>query len=194
MDRKTHSIYLPKEYSLDLGGIGKGWIVDRASRYLDKFKNYAINAGGDIIVKGTQADLSPWTIGIEDPLKRKPSLGVLNLTSEAICTSTTMQRQWQVNNVPKHHLIDPRSGHPTDSGVISATVIAKTAVLAEILAKSALILGPQNGLELIEKQKPTKGILVTEDGHLLVSSDFPKILRSFNRRASEVVLAQELIS
>jgi thiamine biosynthesis lipoprotein len=173
MDPKTHSIYLPEGYCLDLGGIGKGWTVDRASRYLDKYQNYAINAGGDIIVKGTQADGSPWTIGIQDPLNRKPSLGILSLTNDAICTSTTLQRQWWINNVRKHHLIDPRSGLPANSGVISATVIAKTATLAETIAKAALILGLQEGLKFLENQQSVKGLLVLKDGRYMASSAFP---------------------
>ena len=176
MDPKTHSIYLPEGYNLDLGGIGKGWTVDLASQNLDEFQNYAVNAGGDIIVKGTQADGSPWTIGIEDPLNQKPSLSVLNLTGGAICTSTTIHRQWWINKIKQHHIIDPRSGLPAESGVISATVIAKTATLAETIAKAALILGPQDGRNLIESQKSVKGILVLENGRCLISSDFPAIL------------------
>jgi FAD:protein FMN transferase len=174
LDPETLSICLPEGCSIDLGGIAKGWTVDRAGRYLEKYQNYAVNAGGDIIVKGTQADGSAWTVGIEDPLKRKPNICVLSLSGDAICTSATTQRQWQINNIRKHHLIDPRSGLPSDSGVISATIIAGTAVLAETLSKAALILGPQDGLQLIEKLRPARGMLVLNDGRCLTSSNFRK--------------------
>jgi FAD:protein FMN transferase len=175
LDPKTSSIFLPEGCSIDLGGIAKGWTVDRSGKYLEKFQNYAVNAGGDIIVKGTQVNGSPWTVGIEDPLKRKPNLSILSLSGDAICTSTTVQRQWRINNILKHHLIDPRTGLPADSGVISATVIARTAALAETISKAALILGSQDGLQLIEKLKPAKGMLVLKNGQVLVSSDFRKI-------------------
>jgi FAD:protein FMN transferase len=178
LDPPALSIYLPEGCSLDLGGIAKGWTVDRAGRYLDKFQNYAVNAGGDIFVKGTQTDDSPWTVGIEDPLNRKSEIGVLSLSGVAICTSTTTQRHWQINHLRKHHLIDPRTGLPSDSGVISATVIAGTAALAETISKAALILGPQGGLQLIEKQKPARGMLVLDDGRCLTSSGFRKLTRA----------------
>jgi FAD:protein FMN transferase len=172
LDPGTHSIYLPEGCSIDLGGIAKGWTADRAGWYLEQFKNYAVNAGGDIVVKGTQADESPWTVGIKNPLNRKPDIGVLSLSGDAICTSTTTLRQWRINNIPKHHLIDPRTGLPSNSGVISATVIAGTAALAETISKAALILGPQDGLQLLEKLRPARGILVLKDGQCLTSSGF----------------------
>jgi FAD:protein FMN transferase len=175
LDPGTLSIRLPEGCSIDLGGIAKGWTVDRASRYLEKFQNCAVNAGGDIVVKGTQADGSPWTAAIEDPLNRKLNLGVFSLSGEAICTSTTTQRQWRINNSRKHHLIDPRTGLPSDSGVISAIVMAGTAVLAETISKAALILGPQDGLRLIEKLKPARGMLVLQDGRRLTSAGFGKL-------------------
>ncbi|MBN1190950.1 MAG: FAD:protein FMN transferase [Dehalococcoidales bacterium] len=172
MDTGTLSIYLPQGCGIDMGGIAKGWTVDRAGRYLEKFRNYAVNAGGDIIAKGVQADGSPWTVGIKDPLNRKPDLGVLRLSGQAVCTSTTTQRRWRTNNMLKHHLIDPRTGLPSDSGVISATVIAGTAVLAETLSKAALILGPQDGLQLIERQRPVQAIMVLNNGRRLTSFNF----------------------
>jgi FAD:protein FMN transferase len=177
LDPETFTIYLPEGCSIDLGGIAKGWTVDRAACFLEKYHNFAINAGGDIILKGTQVDGTPWTVGIEDPLNRKPNLCVLKLTGGAICTSTTIQRQWRLNHMRKHHLIDPRTGLPSDSGVISATVIAGTAALAETLSKAALILGPPDGLELIEKHTPAMGLLVLKDGRRLTSCGFRRLPR-----------------
>ncbi len=174
LDPMTFSIYLPEGCSIDLGGIAKGWTLDRSGRYLGDFENFAVCAGGDIVVKGNQANGFAWTAGIEDPLNRKPFIGVLKLSDEAICTSTITQRQWKINNDLKHHLINPRTGFPSDSGVISATVIAGTAVLAETLSKAALILGPQHGICLIEKLKPARGMLVMQNGRRLYSSGFPK--------------------
>jgi FAD:protein FMN transferase len=174
LDPETLSICLPEGCAIDLGGIAKGWTADRAGRYLEKFHHFAVNAGGDIIANGTQPDGSPWTVGIEDPLQRKPNICLLSLSSGAICTSATTQRQWRTGHGQKHHLIDPRSGLPSDSGVISATVIAETAALAETISKAALILGPRRGLQLIEQQTPARGMLVLKDGRRLTSAGFRK--------------------
>jgi FAD:protein FMN transferase len=178
----THSIFLPKGCSLDLGGIAKSWTVDRAARRLNIFQNYAINAGGDMVVQGRQVDGSPWKVGIEDPLKRRITLGVLELSGGAVCTSSVMQRRWKVSDIWMHHLIDPRTGLPADSGIIACTVVAGTALLAETLAKAALILGPRDGLQLIEKHAPAQGMLIMENGRRLFSSDFRKMLLSSSRK------------
>lgn len=176
LDQQNRTISLPEGCSIDLGGIAKGWMVDQAGRYLEKFQNYAINAGGDIIVRGTQTDGSSWTIGIEDPKNKKPNLAILYLSGGAVCTSTVSKRKWRVNGIQQHHLIDPRTGAPANSGVISATVTAGSATLAETITKAALILGPQEGLDLIESCEETEGMLVLEDGSHLTSRGFPKFL------------------
>jgi FAD:protein FMN transferase len=169
-DPQDLSLFIPSGCSIDLGGIAKSWTVDRARKHLEQFQNYAINAGGDIIVKGTQTDGRSWSIGIGDPLNLKPNLLVIHLSNDAVCTSTTTERRWRVNGRWQHHLIDPRTGAPSDSGVISATVIARSAVLAEIISKAALILGPQEGIRLIESCNDTNGMLIVDDGSWLASS------------------------
>ena len=160
-------IYLPQGCSLDLGGIGKGWAVDQAYAFLKNYSDFAIDAGGDIRVKGRQSDRTPWNIGVADPRGGKTDVAILNVDSGAVCTSTTMKRKWQAGGQPRHHLIDPRTGEPSDSGVISATVSAPTTTRAEVLAKAALIAGPIRGLQLIEKQSGCQGLLILEDGALL---------------------------
>jgi len=160
-------IYLPQGCRLDLGGIGKGWAVDQAYDLLKNYSDFAIDGGGDIRVKGRQSDGTPWNVGVADPRGGKADVAILNVDSGAVCTSTTMKRQWQTGGQTRHHLIDPRTGEPADSGVISATVSAPTATRAEVLAKSALIAGPIRGLQLIEKQPGCQGLLILEDGEVL---------------------------
>jgi thiamine biosynthesis lipoprotein len=173
MDIRSRAIRLPSGCSLDLGGIVKGWTVDLAGRYLEKFRNFAVNAGGDIRLAGCQADGQPWKVGVADPFDCRKNLLVLELCGGAVCTSAITKTGWLSNGVWQHHLIDPRSGLPCDSGLISVTVIAPTAALAETISKAALILGPQAGLELIEDLDRVSGLLVLKDGLLLQSSGFP---------------------
>jgi thiamine biosynthesis lipoprotein len=157
LDEAASTILIPADCGLDLGGIGKGWTVDRACRDLQAFSGYVVNAGGDIRVGGTDAQGKPWTIGVTDPYLEGHDLAVVELCEGAVCTSTTTRRKWQLSGSPGHHLIDPRSGKPAESGVVSATVIADSAARAEVLAKVALILGPEAGIELIEGQPEDNG-------------------------------------
>jgi FAD:protein FMN transferase len=171
LDAEKSTVTLPAECSLDLGGIAKGWTVDRVSEGLKNTAGFAVNAGGDMFVGGKRADGALWTVGVADPLHPVLNLAVLELTDCAVCTSTTAKRNWRRGGIYGHHLIDPRSGKPAVSTVISATVIAATAVTAEILAKTALILGPVEGMEFIERQNGVKGILVLDNGELLESKN-----------------------
>jgi thiamine biosynthesis lipoprotein len=176
LDSGSSSVYLPAGCTIDLGGIGKGWTVDRACSGLGHFDNFAIDAGGDIRVKGRKADGLPWNIGVADPFAEGRDLMMVELFGGAICTSTTTRRKWQVAGITHHHLIDPRSGEPSRSGVVSATVIAGSAARAEIIAKAALILGPEAGLRFIESQSGASGLLVLEDKRVLYSAGFKELV------------------
>jgi FAD:protein FMN transferase len=172
LDAASRSVTLPPGCGIDLGGIGKGWAVDQVCAILDPFGNYAIDAGGDIRVRGTRADCLPWSIGVADPLDNGLNLMVVELRQGAICTSTITRRKWQSAGKSRHHLIDPSSGEPAQSGVISATVMAESAVRAEVTAKTALILGPEAGLRWIESRPGVYGLLVLEDKTILYSTGF----------------------
>jgi len=177
LDPVALSVFIPEGCSIDLGGIAKGWTIDQAGQYLDKFENWAVNAGGDILVHGTQADGSAWTIGIEDPFKNKTPLFVLSLPGGALCTSTVTARRWLAAETTRHHIIDPRTGLPADTSILSATVISETSAGAEIISKAALVLGPEEGLQLIENQQ-SAGMLVLENSRCRTSSTFRKFIKS----------------
>ena len=171
LDAEKSTVTLPAGCGLDLGGIAKGWTVDRVSEGLKQLSGFAVNAGGDMFAGGKRADGSLWSVGVVDPFNPESNLTVLELTNRAVCTSSTTKRNWRRNGIYGHHLIDPRSGKPSASAVISATVIAESAVTAEIIAKTALILGPVVGMEFIQNQSGIDGILVLNDGRLLISSN-----------------------
>jgi thiamine biosynthesis lipoprotein len=167
VDPVNRTILLPVGYRLDLGGIGKGWAVDQAYPILKAFPDFALDAGGDIRVQGRQNGGDDWCVGVDDPLHPGQDLTVLHLSGGAVCTSTTTKRRWQAEGQTWHHLIDPRTGIPSQSGVISVTVTADNATRAEVLAKAALIAGPIRGLQLIEKQPGCKGLMILDDGAVL---------------------------
>lgn len=164
LDPSTRTICLPEGVGLDLGGIGKGWAVDRAVEALGMFANFGVDAGGDLFCRGVQADGQPWTVGVEDPLQPEKDLLVLRVENRAVATSTTTRRRWIQDGRARHHLIDPRTGRPADSGVLAASVVAGNVVRAETLAKIALILGPRDGLDLIEEAPDAEGLLVLANG------------------------------
>jgi thiamine biosynthesis lipoprotein len=171
LDAAASTITIPAGAGVDLGGIAKGWTVDYAGQKLKDFSGFAIDAGGDILLGGKRADGSLWPIGVVDPFNLQENLTVLELSDCAICTSTTTRRRWRLDGFSGHHLIDPRHGKPADSAVVSVTVIADSAARAEVIAKTALILGPDEGMQFIHSQTGAQGIIVLNNGVLLRSEE-----------------------
>jgi FAD:protein FMN transferase len=134
------SILLPVGVQIDLGGIAKGWTVDRAAeRAVAEGLPWAIvNAGGDLRLAG-RPPADGIEIGVEDPESFNEELARVRLDNGALATSCVTKRAW---GPALHHLIDPRTNAPADGDVLQATVWAPTAAEAEVLAKVAVLDGP----------------------------------------------------
>ena len=167
---ESHSVRLPPGLRLDFGGVAKGWAAHQAMQRLSPYGPALVDAGGDIAIGGLQADGSPWVIGVADPLEPESDLATLNVGRCGIATSGTDYRRWKKDGAWQHHIIDPRTGLPATSDVLSATVVAPSGVDAEVAAKTALILGSRDGLGWVEAHPAYAGILVLTDGQRLFSS------------------------
>jgi len=132
---------------LDLGGIGKGYAVDRVAESLAVAGPCLVNAGGDLAVRG-----GAWPIGVAEGL-------TLELTRGAIATSGRDRRRWLRNGEELHHLIDPSTGRPAESDLVRVTVLADSAADAEVLAKAAFL-----GAEV-----DVPRVLVTADGRTVLA-------------------------
>ncbi len=127
---------------IDLGGIAKGWIAEKAASVLiQACQACAVNAGGDMFMIGLPAGLTTWEVGLEDPLDPARDLAVLEITPGALATSTITKRRWVRGGLCLHHLIDPRTGTSADTDWLSVTVKAPHAHQAEAYAKALLIDG-----------------------------------------------------
>lgn len=148
---------------IDLGGMAKGWVIDRAALLLDRLGYGFINVGGDIRIFGTMP--RPLNIGIESPFAEPTMISSIQVQKGALATSTSMKRTWRMNGEWTHHLIDTRTGKPSKSKIVSATVTAPTALEADVWAKTALLLGKQAGQEWINR-KGVQAVLITKDGDI----------------------------
>jgi FAD:protein FMN transferase len=164
------SICLPPNVRLDLGGIVKGWAADRAAKKLGVYGPALIDAGGDVAVSGPRADGSPWPIGVLNPFQPDQPFETLKIERGGVATSGKDYRRWLRDGKWQHHLIDPRTGLPAQTDVLSATVIAPTAYEAEIAAKVIAICGSEEGLAWLEEQPDYAAIIVREDGRAVYSA------------------------
>ena len=176
LDRSRRQVTLPRGLRLDLGGTAKGWAANEAMRRLSRVGPVLIDAGGDIAISGAMADGGPWTITIASPFSETEQLGMLQLASGAVATSGRDYRRWRQGGRMQHHLIDPRTGRPAETDLLTVTVVAATCSLAETAAKVALILGSREGLAWIEARTGLAGLLVLEDGRVLRSRRMVRFL------------------
>lgn len=150
--RKTH----PK-LSLDLGGIAKGFGVDKIMFFLDSklFKNYFIEIGGEDFMKGHNQNGKAWRVGINMPnpnLKRSDLFeAILSVSNKAIATSGDYRNFYWLNGEFVSHRINPKTGYPVYSKLASATVIADNCTDADALATAFLVAGTKKSLELVKK-------------------------------------------
>ena len=152
-------VTVPSGMEIDLGGIAKGYIADQLGNFLRKrgVKSALINLGGNILTIGGKPDGSDWSIGLQLPVldrkRREEFWGVLPSRDNAVVTSGSYERGFLLNGIWYHHILDPRSGMPSGNGVLSVTVCAPTAFLADALSTPLFLLGPEKGVTLAEKYR-----------------------------------------
>lgn len=165
-DYAASTLTVPANAAIDLGGIGKGMAADIVAEELIEAgaTGVVVNVGGDLVVLGTPDDDESWYMGIEDPRNPPEHVARLRMRCGAMASSGTTIRHWlRPDGTTAHHLIDPFSQRPTDSGVINATVLAADAATAEAFATSAMMLRAPAAVEMLE-QLGLAGLLVDSDG------------------------------
>jgi thiamine biosynthesis lipoprotein len=172
VDVATQSAFIARSgVRVHLGGIGKGYAVDRAVGMLRErgFRDFMVQFGGDMYVAG-RADDGPWRLGINDPRGAGGrSFARLELTDATFSTSGDYERFFVHEGTRYHHILDPDTGWPA-RGCRSVTIVAKSATMADALSTGVFVLGPHRGLELIERLPDVDGIIVSAANEVLVSS------------------------
>jgi len=172
VDQRAGTAFLmQKGMRAHLGGIGKGYAVDRGVAILRErgLRDFMIQSGGDLFVAGSRGD-RPWRVGIRDPRgPAESSFAALDLTDAAMSTSGDYERFFIKDGKRYHHIIDPDVGEPA-KGSRSVTIVAARSVLADGLSTGVFLVGPDKGMALIERLPGVEGVIVTEKNNVLVSS------------------------
>jgi thiamine biosynthesis lipoprotein len=177
LNQDNGRVRLPAEAAIDLGGIAKGWIVQRAAELLAAFAEpCAVNAGGDMFFVGRPDNESGWRVELEDPVDSNQTVAVLQVGPGAVVTSSVTKRRWKSDSLTMHHIFDPRSGEPARSDWLSVTVIAATAPAAEVYAKALLIGGPAEAAR-VQACDPHLGFVAVDRlGHLYASQNHKEFM------------------
>lgn len=172
IDDRAGTVFLRRKgMKIHLGGIGKGYAVERARDILRRagLHDFMIQAGGDLYVGGFK-DGHPWRLGINDPRGAEgDSFATIDLSDSTFSTSGDYARFFMKDGVRYHHILDPSSGQPARL-CRSVTIAADSPVLADAVAKGVFILGPEKGMALVERIPGLEAVIVTAKNEVLVSS------------------------
>lgn len=185
----TYAIELDSGTQVDLGGIAKGYASDRVEAI---FRDCGVESGkvylgGNVYVQGGKPDGSPWRIGVQDPKNASGFAGILSLTDAYAITSGGYQRYFEENGTRYHHIIDPSTGYPADSGLLSVTVVAPangaaadsrtellpgSGAMCDAFSTALFVMGEEKALDFWRSGAYDFDlVLVTEDGRVVVTGD-----------------------
>ena len=170
-DDAHHSVFFEhKGMRIDLGGIGKGYAVDRGIEILQKrgIQHAVVTAGGDSRIIGDHMGRA-WLVAIRHPDDPNKVVTRIPLSDAAMSTSGDYERYFDENGVRYHHIIDPKTGHSA-SKVRSATIIGPTATQTDGMSKTAFVLGPEKALEIINRMPEYDAVFVAPDGKVFYSN------------------------
>jgi thiamine biosynthesis lipoprotein len=149
--------------NIDLGAVAKGYAVDEAARIFEKegFRNYYIDAGGDVYAGGLNCKNEKWRIGVQSPFEKRNIIRVAALTNQSMATSGNYEQYFTVGEKTYSHIIDPATGYPQER-VVSASVIAPTAEEADAYATALTVMGAEKGAAFIENLGDNYAALIVE--------------------------------
>ncbi|MBT5551835.1 MAG: FAD:protein FMN transferase [Nitrospina sp.] len=155
---------MDKGMRLHLGAIAKGYAVDQAINILQdsNIRHALINAGGDLKTLGKRPDQTAWKIGLQHPRRPESILASFSLTEKAVATSGDYQKYFDHEGIRYHHILNPKTGYPV-TGVMSATVVAKTVMDADSLSTALFVMGAKKGLAFIDSLKDAEGLIMNQD-------------------------------
>jgi thiamine biosynthesis lipoprotein len=171
VDSERSALRIGKQQKIGLGGIAKGYIVDRAASLLKSsgLDAFLVQAGGDLYGAGKKPDGSHWVSGIQDPRAAQGSFfATLELEDHAFSTAGDYARSYVIGKKRYHHIIDPRTGYPA-TACRSVTVWAKDAFVADAIDDAVFILGPERGLELVESIDDAGAVIVDRLNRVWIS-------------------------
>jgi thiamine biosynthesis lipoprotein len=157
LDANRRTILLRRPLTLDLASVVKGLAVDLAARELGPFRDFVIDAGGDLYLSGANEKGEPWSVGVRHPRNEGELIASLRVTDRAVCTSGDYERQ----TADGHHILNPATGSSAQSAA-SVTVVAPAAVIADALATAAFVMGPETGIPFLERMG-ADGLIVTPE-------------------------------
>jgi len=182
LNEEESTIYLTKKgMKIGFGATGKGYAADKGRELMESLgvKGGIVNASGDLTTWGQQPNKKNWQIGLRDPNKIGEALLVFPVRYAAMCTSGDYQKFVMFNDIRYSHIINPITGIPV-SGITSVTVLGPNAETANGFSTSIMVLGTEQGLNLLDKYPEYTSLIITDKGKIIKSKNFKTVLKRLN--------------
>ena len=188
LDSKNSTVQLRRTgQAIDLGAIAKGYTADEIKKVLisNKISSALINLGGNVYAVGNKTDGTSWNIGLQNPLDtRGKYIGTISVTDKSVVTSGNYERFFILDEKRYHHIFDSKTGYPSESGLISTTIISDNSIDGDALSTSTFIMGLTKGMKLVESIKGVEAIFITADKKVYTTSG---IKDNFNLTSKEFI-------
>ena len=188
-NESVSSIYIGDKCTLDLGAVGKGIACDVVQDYLKKQKEVSgavIAVGGSILLYGSKADGSDWNVAVQNPRGQDgEAMGVLSLSGTTnVSTSGDYEKYFMQDGKRYHHILDPSTGYPADSGLISVTIVSDSGLLSDGLSTACFVLGKEKGEKLLETYG-AEGVFIDQNKKVTVTKGLKDKFTILNEEYSE---------
>lgn len=169
-DAATGTVTLPEGMEIDLGSVAKGYAGQLAAQMLREHgvQSALLNLGGNVQTVGTRPDGSPWQIGIKDP-QGEDAMMVLSVEDQAVVTSGGYERYFEQDGQTYWHIMDPSTGHPADSGLISVTIVGDEGVVCDGLSTALFVMGLEKAADLWAQSGDFEAVFVTASGEVYIT-------------------------
>lgn len=169
-DAATGVVTLPEGMEIDLGSVAKGYAGQLAAQILREHgvQSALLNLGGNVQTVGTKPDGSPWQIGIKDP-QGEDAMMVLSVEDQAVVTSGGYERYFEQDGQTYWHIMDPSTGHPADSGLLSVTIVGKQGIICDGLSTSLFVMGLEKAADLWAQSCDFEAVFVTASGKVYIT-------------------------
>ena len=182
---EDNKIKIPENFAVDLGAVAKGYTGDKLCDIFRKenVKSALINLGGNVQTVGTKPDGSLWKVALKNPADTEKEVCVLSLSDKAMITSGGYERYFVGKDGKQYwHILDPKTGYPSDKGLLSVTVIGEDGTLCDALSTALFVMGEEKAKAFVKTQSKTDVILINRDMEIFITEnlkDHIKMLDNF---------------
>lgn len=193
LDKENKTVFLKEQMSIDFGAIGKGYTSDRLNEIMKKngIESAILSLGGNISAYGTRTDGKKWRVAIQNPEDSESIVAIVNVEDKSVITSGAYQRFFEENGIQYHHIIDPQTGSPSQSGLTSVTIISEDGTMADGLSTSLFIMGAEKAVSFWKEYGGFDAVLITEDKKIYVTEP---LVNNFELKTKKNEYQLEVIS